>query len=148
MRVLTVAAFALAGACLCFGQLTTEQKISDFNHLSGLFIKGYGPYDWKKNLYRFDLADTEPWLAKVRASKSDLEFYEIMHEYTASLDDAHVVYLNPSTYRVDLNFRTDIYDGKLLVDSINRTRLPASEYPPGTQSRLTLGRRSAPRRAT
>src|SRR4029453_2056051 len=51
-----------------------------------------------------------------------------MQQYVASLNDAHSVYQLPSNFQASLNFTVDIYDGKLLVDSINRTRLPAAEY--------------------
>jgi hypothetical protein len=39
------------------------------------------------------------------------------------------VYLLPSNFSATLNFSVDIYDSKLLVDSINRTRLPATQFP-------------------
>ncbi|MDZ4802412.1 MAG: S41 family peptidase [Bryobacteraceae bacterium] len=130
MRFFAAAGLILAGmSSLCFGQLTTEQKISDFQQTVGLFVKGYGPYEWKKQLLGFDLADTDPWIAKIRATKSDLEFYELMYLYIASLDDAHSVYDFYSSYIGNLNFGVDIYDGRLLIDNINRTRLPAGEYP-------------------
>jgi hypothetical protein len=64
----------------------------------------------------------------VAASKTDLEFYDLMSEYVASLNDAHSGYTLPSSYTASLNFYVDLYDGKALVDYINRTRLPASEF--------------------
>jgi hypothetical protein len=123
----------VASLLLCvsvsLAQLTTDQKLADFSSTAGLFAKGYGPLDWKKQTERFDLLDTAPWAAKVRATKTDLEFFEVMTEYLNRLNDAHVSYNMPSTFVADLNFGVDIYDGKLLVDFINRTRLPADEYP-------------------
>jgi hypothetical protein len=64
----------------------------------------------------------------VQATKNDLDFYEVMQQYVASLNDAHDVYELPSTWQASLNFTVDIYDGKLLVDNINRSRLPAAEF--------------------
>ena len=129
MRLYSVAAILCLSAPLSFAQLTTEQKLADFQQTAGVFVKGYGPLDWKKKLFNFDLLDTAPWAAKVRATTNDLEFFETMIAYLNSLTDAHSGYYMPSTFVARLNFSVDIYDGMLLVDFINRTRLPADEYP-------------------
>ena len=47
----------------------------------------------------------------------------------AHLNDAHDSYNLPSTFRASLGLSVDIYDGKVLIDSINRTLLPASKFP-------------------
>ena len=112
-----------------FGQLATEQKVADFRHLAGLYAKQYAPYEWKLAVERFDLLDLGGWLDRVRATQDDLDFYDLMIEYVARLNDAHDVYTLPSNFSATLGFTVDIYDGKVLVDSINPTRLPASEYP-------------------
>lgn len=132
MRPCRLAAFVcLVGLSLSSGyaQLTTEQKLADFQSTAGIYVKGYGPLDWKKKLYNFDLLDTAPWAEKIRATKNDREFFEVMIAYVNSLNDAHSGYSMPSTFVARLNFSVDIYEGKLLVDFINRTRLPAAEYP-------------------
>jgi len=115
-------------ATLSYAQLTTDQKVSDFQALAGLYAKRYGPYEWKRDALGVDLFNIAPWLAQVQATKNDLDFYEVMQQYVASLNDAHDVYQLPSTFQASLNFTVDIYDGKLLVDSINRSRLPAAEF--------------------
>ncbi len=111
-----------------YAQLTMDQKISDFQALAALYAKRYGPYEWKRDALGIDLFNVAPWLAQVQATKNDLDFYEVMQQYVASLNDAHDVYQLPSTFQANLNFTVDIYDGKLLVDSINRLRLPAAEF--------------------
>jgi C-terminal processing protease CtpA/Prc len=111
-----------------YAQLTMDQKVSDFQALSALYAKRYGPYEWKRDALGFDLFDIAPWIAKVQATKDDLDFYEVMQEYVANLNDAHDKYQLPSSFQANLNFTVDIYDGKLLVDSINRSRLPAGEF--------------------
>jgi hypothetical protein len=115
-------------ATLCYGQLTMDQKVSDFQALAGLYAKRYGPYEWKRDALGIDLFNIAPWLAQVQATKNDLDFYEVMQQYVASLNDAHAAYQLPSNFQASLNFTVDIYEGKLLVDSINRLRLPAAEY--------------------
>ncbi len=116
-------------AANAFGQLTEDQKISDFLNVVGIYNKNYGPYEWKRDALGFDLLNTAPWLDKVRATHNDLDFYEVMVSYVASLNDAHDFYGVPSNFSARLNFGVDIYDGKLLVDTINRTRLPATTFP-------------------
>ncbi len=115
-------------ATVSYAQLTMDQKVSDFQALAGLYAKRYGPYEWKRDALGIDLFNIAPWLTQVQATKNDLDFYDVMSQYVASLNDAHDVYQLPSTFRANLNFTVDIYDGKLLVDSINRSRLPASEF--------------------
>jgi hypothetical protein len=105
-----------------------DQKVSDFQALAGLYAKRYGPYEWKRDALNFDLLNIAPWLLKVQATQNDLDFYDVMSQYVASLDDAHDVYELPSTFQATLNFVVDIYDGKLLVDYINRQRLPTAEF--------------------
>ncbi|MGH9722356.1 MAG: S41 family peptidase [Bryobacteraceae bacterium] len=126
---LRIAALAVAAAGGGLAQITTDQKIGDFQSLAALFAKQYAPYEWKRDALGFDLLKIGPWLDRVRATRSDLDFYEVMLDYVASLNDAHSVYTVPSNFLATLNFTTDIYDGRVLIDSINRTRLPAALYP-------------------
>ena len=116
-------------ATAAFGQLTMDQKKSDFMNVAGVYAKNYGPYEWKRVSLGVDLLNIGPWLDKVSATKNDLDFYEVMVSYVASLNDAHDYYQVPSNFTAQLNFGVDIYDGKLLVDAINRLRLPAGEFP-------------------
>src|SRR4051794_4916364 len=100
----TLALMATAG----FGQLTLDQKISDFMNVAGIYDKNYGPYEWKRDALGFDLLDVAPWLDKIAATKSDLDFYDVMVSYVASLNDAHDVYQIPSNFIARLNFGVDI----------------------------------------
>lgn len=127
--VIRVALIGLLTGVIGFGQLSMDQKVADFRHLAGLYAKQYAPYEWKLAVQRFDLLDLGGWLDRVRATRDDLDFYDLMIEYVARLNDAHDVYTLPSNFSASLGFTVDIYDGKVLVDSISRTRLPASEYP-------------------
>lgn len=119
----------LFSAGLSLAQLTSDQKVADFQYLASLYAKHYGPYEWKRDVIRFDLLEIQPWVARVSATKTDLEFFDVMSEYVASLNDAHDVYLLPSNFVARLNFSVDVYEGQLLVDFINRSRLPAAEFP-------------------
>ena len=126
--------FCLAAVvCVCpavlHAQLSQDQKVQDFQSIVSLYAKQYAPYSWKKQLFGFDLFDTAPWLDRVKKSKNDLEFYEAVQQYVASLNDIHSAYFNPSDFEAYLGFRVDIYDGKTIIDFVNRTYLPARQYP-------------------
>lgn len=126
--VLRVVAFVAAASLSAWGQLSEAQKLAEFDQLTGIFAKGYGPHDWKKRTLGVDLFDGASWRDQIRASKSDLEFFQIMSRWVAQLDDAHDTYTTPANFIARLNFFVDIYDGKLLVDEVDRTRLPAAQY--------------------
>ncbi len=129
MRLPFVFVAAALGAGLSFGQLTMDQKIGDFQYMAGVYAKRYGPYEWKRDTFKVDLLDISAWLDKVRNTKTDLEFYDVMSAYVAGLNDAHDTFSLPSSFRVFLNFTVDIFDGKLLVDYIDRSKLPPDQYP-------------------
>jgi Peptidase family S41/Ricin-type beta-trefoil lectin domain-like len=122
-------ALAMLIAIPASAQLTVEQKVQDFENLAGLFAKRYAPYEWKRDFLGFDLLQIAPWLDRVARSTDDLEFFEIALEYVASLDDTHTSYSMPSSFIADLGFTVDIFDDRVLIDSINRSRLTLPQYP-------------------
>jgi len=109
--------------------LTPSQKEADFRYLASLYATYYAPLTWKNNVFQFDALNIEPWLAKVVATTSDLDFYEVEAAYISSLNDTHVQLTLPSDFVAQLGFGVDLYDGTLLIDTINRTLLPVSQYP-------------------
>jgi hypothetical protein len=127
-KLLLVVVF-LSIAPSCFAQLTQEQKVNDFKALAGLYDKNYGPYEWKKEVFAFDLLRIQPWLDEVRESRSDLAFYDICVRYTASLHDSHDEFILPSIYEAYLPITADIYDGKVLIDFIDTFSLDPATFP-------------------
>jgi C-terminal processing protease CtpA/Prc len=123
----------LLSLTLCAGalsaQLLPEQRALDFQNLAALYAKRYAPYDWKKLAFGFDLFQIKPWLDRVQAAKDDLEFFEIEAEYVASLQDTHSSFSMTSSFTANLGITVDIYDGKVLIDSINRGLLPQASFP-------------------
>ncbi|BDC49163.1 hypothetical protein F183_A14790 [Bryobacterales bacterium F-183] len=109
--------------------LSASQREADLRRVAGVLWKNYGPYEWKKAVRNFDFYDLQPWLDRARATTDDLEFADLLVDYVASLDDAHDLIYFPSSWTASLGFTTDIYDGKVLIDSINRGRLPSSRFP-------------------
>jgi hypothetical protein len=109
--------------------LTPEQKSSDFRYLAGLYAKQYAPYEWKRTLFGFDALDITPWMERVGGTTTDLDFYELCVEYISKFNDSHVPFILPSNFVASLNISVDIYDGKVLIDSISRARLPLTAFP-------------------
>jgi len=108
--------------------LTRDQRISDLTQLASQYAKNYGPYEWKRDVQGFDLLRLTPWLQRIQHS-DDLDFQEALIEYVASLNDAHDTIVFPTTFSASLPMSVDIYDGKVLIDGINRTLLPVAQFP-------------------
>jgi hypothetical protein len=123
--------FVLAAWTASFSpaQLTPDQKVQDFEQLAATFAKYYAPYEWKREVFRHDLYNLEPWVERVRAARDDLAFWEICSEYVARLQDTHSSFVLPSNFRANAGLGADIYGGKVLIDSISRGFLPAADYP-------------------
>src|SRR6476660_10265691 len=100
--------------------LTRDQRTSDLTQPASQYAKNYGPYEWKRDVQGFDLMRLTPWLQRIRHS-DDLDFQEALIEYVASLNDAHDFVSFPSNFSATSGITTDIYAGKVLVDSINRS---------------------------
>src|SRR3954470_17611294 len=126
MRRLSAAVlFLTLCATAAFAQeaLTRDQRISDLTQLASQYAKNYGPYEWKRDVQGFDLMRLTPWLQRI-AHSDDLDFQEALIEYVASLNDAHDLIAFPTTFSAQLPMSVDIYDGKVLIDAINRPFLP------------------------
>ncbi len=118
-----------AAALPAIAQFSQEQKVFEFQALASVYVRHYAPYEWKRDTLKFDAFDLKPWLDEIRAGKDDLSFYEVCARYVSRLDDAHSTFRMPSNFSATLGFSSDIYDGKVIVDSITRSRLPLSRYP-------------------
>jgi hypothetical protein len=129
MRRLSI--ILILAAAPAVAALTPDQKEFDFRLLASMYAKNYAPHEWKQQLFGFNLFDIEGWVSRARASADDLGFYEVCAEYVSSFRDAHTNYSFYSTFAADLGFHSDIYDGKVMIDAINRTRLPQQDLPFG-----------------
>jgi len=110
--------------------LTADQRLTDFNQLVNIFERNYGPLRWKKTTIGLDWKkNAEDFRAKALAAKSDAEFYRVLAQFLASVKDAHVSSMIPSTYRSSLGFLCDFVEGKVLIETINTLRLPEVLFP-------------------
>jgi hypothetical protein len=124
--ILILAALAVAPAV---ADMTPDQKEFDFRMLATNYAKHYAPYEWKRQVFGFDLLDIGPWVRRARATPDDLAFYEVCAAYVSSLRDTHSSYTLPTIYSGYLGFTLDIFDGKPLVDAVSRAALPPARFP-------------------
>jgi Peptidase family S41/PDZ domain len=108
--------------------LSSKQRIADLEQLVSFYDKNYAPYEWKRDVIGFDLLRLTPWLQRIQHS-DDLDYQEALIEYVSSLNDAHDSIAFPTTFFASLGLSVDIYDGKVLIDSINRLALPIAQFP-------------------
>ena len=125
----TILALTLTVVSAAGQNLTPAQKEIDFRNLVATMNAWYAPLDWKKELYGFDALQAKPWLDRVARTQTDLDFYEICVEYIAALKDTHSSYQLPSDFQARLGLTLDIYDGKVLIDGIDRNLLRLADYP-------------------
>lgn len=109
--------------------MTQDQKVSDFMQLAGLYTRNYAPYELRRDVFGFDMANIQPWLDQIKSSTDDLTFYDICVRYVASLQDSHDEFTLPSIFEAWLHMDLDIYDGKVLIGYIDRSYLPKSKFP-------------------
>jgi len=126
---LTAAVLLAASTFQLSAQMTPEQRLFDFQAVASLYAKRYGPANWKLQSIGVNIFELKPWADRVRAARSDIEYFEIMSMFVASFRDGHTGYSTPSRFIADLGIYVDIYDGKVLIEQIVRSRLPVSTYP-------------------
>jgi hypothetical protein len=118
-----------AGGAAAWAQLTAEQKLFDFQQMASMYAKNYAPLEWKRQINGLDLYELSAWANRVRASKSDVEFADILFEFAARLDDGHTQTLLPAAFVATLPMATDLYEGRILIEGIDRRALPAARFP-------------------
>lgn len=115
--------------------LTESQRSADLNQLTAFYAKNYAPYEWKRDLFGVDLLRLNEWFQAIHKA-NDLDFQEVLIDYVTSLNDAHVGVWFPSNFQAVLPLRFDIYDGRILIDSIDRAALPLAQFPFGIGDEL------------
>jgi hypothetical protein len=126
----------LALAIPALAQMTPAQREFDFRVLAANLNRYYAPSEWKRQLFGFDMFDLRPWLEKIRNAKDDLDYYDICSAYISSLGDSHANYTLPSNFIASTGVHVDIYDGKLVIDNVVRSVLPANRFPFGPGDEL------------
>ncbi len=126
MGVLVLAATAQTS----LAALSTDQRLSDFAQLVNVLQRNYGPLRWKKQSVGLDFAKhVDEYRQRIAAARSDAEYYNLLSRFTAGLKDAHVTAMVPSTLRSSLGFTADLIEGKVLIETVDRMRLPEVLFP-------------------
>lgn len=129
LRPLLIVLTLFLSSVSVFAQMTSEQREHEFKNLVSLYSRTYAPRSWKIQSIGVDIADIRPWLNRVHNAKTDVEFFEICSEYVASFQDGHARYLINSSFYADMGIWFDIYDGKVLVEGLDRQRYPVNQFP-------------------
>lgn len=88
--------FALVALLLTIGvaapraqrDMTADQRDADLIQLASIYAKVYARYEWKRDVFGFDLYRLTPWLQRIHQA-ADLDVQEAFVEYLASLNDTH-----------------------------------------------------------
>jgi hypothetical protein len=128
-RLATAAALALLAALPAAAQMTAAQRRTDFEQIAAAVAKRYAPYAWKIEAFGYDALKLKPWLERLESVRDDLEYFELCMEYVASLRDLHSGYFLPSDFSAELPIYVDLYDGKALIEYVDRSALPESGFP-------------------
>jgi hypothetical protein len=125
-----VLAFAFAALSAQAAPLTAAQKLSDFEQLIGRIESNYGPLLLKPASIRLDLGKAKDEArAEIAATATNAEFYYAMVRFVARFKDGHFKLSLPTTLEASLPFGVDLIGGKVLIDDIDRTKLPESVFP-------------------
>jgi hypothetical protein len=123
-----VLVFALTRVPLS-AQTSPDQRRVDFEQLAAAVAKSYAPYAWKIQAFQYDALQLKPWLDRVAKTTDDLSYYELCMEYVASLQDLHSGFFIRSGFAAEIPIYVDLYDGKALIEYVDRAALPASRFP-------------------
>ena len=105
--------------------LTSAEKISDFNKLSYYISRNYAIDKENEKNYKILIDQTETFKRKVKKSKSDQEFFDIISSYLSILDDNRTHLLDVKTYNCIFPYYKEHKNsprGKILGDAqvVNR----------------------------
>jgi len=113
-----------------FAALTAEQRLADFAQLVNIFQRNYAPLRWKKEAIGLDFKKhVEEYKTRIASAQTDAEFYNLLSRFTSGFKDAHVTAISPSTLRAGLGFGVDLVEGRTLIETIDRLRLPEVLFP-------------------
>ena len=124
-------AFALLASSVAQARnLTPAEKLSDLDQLMATVRSHYGPLQYKKTRIGLNLDKLrDQYATRALATSTNGEFYYLMREVVAEFQDSHFGIFVPTSRVANLPFTTDLVGGKVLIDTINRTKLPEATFP-------------------
>lgn len=110
--------------------LTKQQALADFNQLNYRIESGYGPYEYKQKI-GIDLKALKEKYAR-QIEQGDLtssQLHYLLIKYVAEFRDGHFGARIPTPHVKSVPVVTELVDGKVLIDTIDRTKLSVSVFP-------------------
>lgn len=110
--------------------LTTQEKLSDLDQLVATIRTQYGPLEYKRKALGVDLDVLRTRYAeRIAATSTNGDFYYSLVDFVAEFKDSHFSIRVPSAQVSRLPFTTDLVAGHVLIDAIDRKKLPESAFP-------------------
>lgn len=129
-KILVSFVFVFFSSWLVASELTIEQKLEDLEQAAIAIRSGYGPLEYKKSELGIDLEQiVAAYKEKIAATKTNADFYYLMVQFIAEFKDSHFGASVPSDYRATLGFVTDLVQGKIVIESIDREVLSIEAFP-------------------
>lgn len=130
MKKLLALCLLLSTNFIFAAQLSFEQKMDDFNELTAIIKAGYGPLVYKKETQGIDIEKLIPKYTKlIKETKNNSEFYYTIIKFVAEFNDSHFGARIPTDHKSRLGFETDLVQGKVLIDTIDRKKLKEEDFP-------------------
>ena len=125
----------IAGMLLLSGvaqaqRLTESQRLDDFNQLVANMRAKYGPLVYKKETQNIDIDVLYPkYVDIIKNGKTNGDFYYAINRFIAEFKDGHFGSMVPSTHQKSLGVQTDLVQGKVLIDTVDRNVHSQAEFP-------------------
>ncbi|MFZ5353386.1 MAG: S41 family peptidase [Bacillota bacterium] len=82
------------------GRLTMEQRLEDFHYMYDILEECYPYFEIKKRMLNYDwLAHKQDFEAMIKATKSDVDFYNVMDRITTLMQSGHTHILDYDNYQ-------------------------------------------------
>jgi hypothetical protein len=123
---------------LCTGGLTpvaardlsTQERLADFDQLLGFMRASYGMREYKETLLSFQLEPTaKSFRDQIPSLSNDDQFYDLVSRFLAMFKDSHLAQFRPSSMSAKLGFEVRRVEGKAIITTVDRKLLPKETFP-------------------
>lgn len=110
--------------------LAPEQRLADFDQLTGLLRSTYAMIEYKKTAIGVDFEQVaKRYRERVAAVASDNDFYELLSAFIGEFKDAHLNHMRPSAMSARLGFSLRRVEGKAVITYVDVKVLPPESFP-------------------
>ncbi len=110
--------------------LTENQKLEDLDQLVRSIKAKYGPIQFKETELgiNVDILKNE-YTQRIKATKNNSEFYYEIIKFVGEFKDGHFGAWLPTDHVGSVPFSTFLFDGKVLIEEIDRNKLSEKKFP-------------------